>query len=101
MAPEQASALPGLKIPFSPICTVTRRRADSESSEASGVEENVSVQQSNLTPPQLKKATKKRVRKRRSRYTINKADAGILRLLKLVVLRHMFLLCSLIYLRHS
>ena len=66
MAPEKASALPELKIPFSPICSVTRRRADSETSEASSVEENVSVQQSNLTPPQLKKATKKCVRKRKS-----------------------------------
>ena len=66
MAPEKASALPGLKIPYSPICIVTRRRADSETSEASGVEARVSVQQSNLPPPQLKEATKKRVRKRKS-----------------------------------
>ena len=65
MSPETASALAGFKIPCSPII-VTRRRADSETSEASSVEENVSVQQSNLTPPQLKKATKKRVRKRKS-----------------------------------
>mmetsp|Transcript_17961 Transcript_17961/g.32618 ORF Transcript_17961/g.32618 Transcript_17961/m.32618 type:complete len:85 (+) Transcript_17961:165-419(+) len=65
MAPETASALAGFKIPCSPII-VTRRRADSETSEASSVEENVSVQQSNLTPPQLKKATKKRVRKRKT-----------------------------------
>ena len=66
MAPEKASALPGLKIPYSPICIVTRRRADSETSEASGVEARVSVQQSNLPPPQLKEATKKRVWKRKS-----------------------------------
>ena len=63
MAPEKASALPGLKIPYSPICIVTRRRADSETSEASGVEARVSVQQSNLPPPQLKEATKKRDRR--------------------------------------
>ena len=63
MAPKKASALPGLKIPFSPICTVTRGRADSESSEASGVEARVSVRQSNLPPPQLKEATKKRDRR--------------------------------------
>ena len=62
MAPETASALPGFKIPYSSIYIVTRRRADSETSEASGVEAHVSVHQSNLPPPQLKKATKKCVR---------------------------------------
>ena len=61
MAPEKVSALPEFKIPCSPII-VTRRRADSETSEASGVEAHVSVHQSNLPPPQLKKATKKCVR---------------------------------------
>ena len=64
MAPKTASALPRFKIPYSPICIATRRRADSETSEASGVEAHVSVQQTNLPPRQLKKATKKRVRKR-------------------------------------
>ena len=68
MAPEKVSALPvpGFKFPYSPIIIVTRRRADSETSEARGVEAHVSALQSNLPPPQLKKATKKRVRKRKT-----------------------------------
>ena len=66
MAPEKVSALPGFKFPYSPIIIVTRRRADSETSEARGVEAHVSVQQSNLPLPQLKEATRKRDRNQKS-----------------------------------